>query len=65
MSLAAPIPALMHGKLEYASHEDCAVAHASPIPGPGVNIMRVGAHNNIAECLVYGECQIRVSVERV
>ena len=63
VSLAAPISALMHGKLEHASHEDCAVAHASCIHGPGVNIMGVGAHNNIAECLVYGECQIRVSVQ--
>ena len=63
MSLTAPIPAIMHGKLEHASHEDCAVAHASPIHGPGVNIMQVGTHDNIAECLVYGKCQIRVSVE--
>ena len=65
MSLVAPISAIMHGKLEHASHEDCAVAHASPIHGPGVNIMGVGAHNNIAERLVYGKCQIRVSVQRV
>ena len=62
VSLTAPISTIMHGKLEHASHEDCAVAHASPIHGPGVNIMGVGAHNNIAECLVYGKCQIRVSV---
>ena len=62
VSLTAPILTIMHGKLEHASHEDCAVAHASPIHGPGVNIMGVGAHDNIAECLVYGKCQIRVSV---
>ena len=55
----------MHGKLEHASHEDCAVAHASPIHGPGVNIMGLGTHNNIAERLVYGKCQIRVSVQQV
>ena len=61
----ASISAVMHGKLEHAPHEDCAVALASPIPGPGVNIMGVGTHNNIAECLVYGKCQIRVSVQRV
>ena len=60
-----PILAIMHGKLEHACHEDCTVAHASPIHGPGVNIMRVGAHDNIAERLVYGECQVRVSVQRV
>ena len=46
-------------------HEDCAVAHASPIHGPGVNKMGVGTHNNIAERLVYGKCQIWVSVQRV
>ena len=63
VSLAAPISAVMHGKLEHASQEDCAVAHASPIHGPGVNIMGVGTHNNIAERLVYGKCQIRVSVQ--
>ena len=56
VSLTAPISTVMHGKLEHASHEDCAVAHASPIHGPGVNIMGVGTHNNIAERLVYGEC---------
>ena len=55
----------MHGKLEHASHEDCAVAQASPIHGPGVGKMQVGTHNNIVERLVYGECQIRVTVERV
>ena len=62
VSLTAPISTIMHGKLKHASHEDCAVAHASPIHGPGVNIMGVGAHDNIAERLVYGKCQIRVSV---
>ena len=62
VSLTAPISTVMHGKLEHASHEDCAVVHASPIHGPGINIMGVGTHNNIAECLVYGKCQIRVSV---
>ena len=39
VSLTAPISTIMHGKLEHASHEDCTVAHASPIHGPGVNIM--------------------------
>ena len=63
--LAAPISAVMHGKLEHASHQDWAVAQASPIYGPGVNIMGVGTHNNIAERLVYGKCQIRVSVQQV
>ena len=63
--LAVPILAVIHGKLEHASHEDCAVANASPIHGPGVNIMGVGTHNNIAERLVYGKCQIQVSVQRV
>ena len=62
VSLTAPISAVMHGKLEHASHEDCAVAHTSPIHGPGVNIMGVGTRDNIAECLVYGKCQIQVSV---
>ena len=42
-----PISAVMHGKLEHASHEDCAGAHASPIHGPGVNIMGVGTHVKI------------------
>ena len=61
VSLMAPISTIMHGKLKHASHEDCAVAHASPINGSGVNIMGVGAHDNIGEHL-YGKCQIRVSV---
>ena len=65
VSLAAPLLAVMHGKLEHAPHEDCAVAHASPIHGSGVNIMGVGTHDNIAEHFVYGKCQIRVSVQRV
>ena len=65
VSLAVPISAVMHGNLEHASHEDCAVAHTSPIHGPGVNIMGVGTHNNIAECLVYGKCQIWVSEQQV
>ena len=61
----SPVAAKMHGKLEHASHEDCVVTHAGPIHRPGVNIMRVGAYDNIPECPVHCQCHIRMSIEGI
>ena len=41
------------------------VPHAGPIHGPGVDVIGVGAHDNIAEHPIDGESQIRVSVRRI
>ena len=50
---------------KHAMHEDHAVSHADPIECPGVDVMRVGAHNNVPECPVCHECYIWVAVEGI
>ena len=41
------------------------MTHASSIHGPGINVVRVGAHQYVMKCLVYGECKVWVSIEQV
>ena len=65
MSLSAPIAAKLHGECEHASHEDCAVTRTGPIHCPGVNIMRVGAHNDILEHPVQCQHHARMLVEGI
>ena len=55
--------AVVHDELQHAFHEDCAVPHAGPIHRPRVNVMGIGAHDDIMECLVEGESQIRVMIQ--
>ena len=65
VSFPVPVAAEMHGEPEHAPHEDCAVTHAGPIHCPGVDIMRVGAHDNITECPVHCQHHIRVMIEGI
>ena len=65
VSLPVPVAAEMHGEPEHAPHEDCAVTHAGPIHHPGVNTMRVGAHNSIPECPVHCQHHILVTIEGI
>ena len=65
MSLLTPIAAKMHGELEHASHEDCVVTITGPIHCPGVNVMRVGAHDDVPECPVQCQRHARMSVEGI
>ena len=63
VALSVSVAAVVHGKLQYAFHEDCAVPHAGPIQRPQVYVMGVGAHDNVMECLV--ESQIWVAIQRI
>ena len=65
VSFPVPVAAEMHGKPEHAPHEDCAVTHTGPIHRPGVNIMRVGAHDNITEHPVHCQHHIRVTIQGI
>ena len=65
MSLLTPVVAKMHCKSEHAKHEDHAVTHAGPIHIPGVNIVRVGTHYDVAKHPVGCKHHVRVSVEGV
>ena len=62
-ALSASVAVVVHGELQHAFHEDCVVPHAGPIHRPRVNIMGVGAHNDIMERLIDGESQIRVTIQ--
>ena len=64
VALSTSVAAIVHGELQHASHEDCAVPHTGPIQRPRVNVMGVGAHNNVTERLVKGESQIRVAIQQ-
>ena len=65
VSFSMPVAAKMHGELEHASHEDCAVTHAGPIHCLSVNIVQVGAHDNILECPVHCQHHIQMSIEGI
>ena len=65
VTFPAPVAAEIHGKPEHAPHEDCVVTHAGPIHHPGINIMRVGAQDNIIEHRVYCQHHIWVTVEGI
>ena len=39
--------------------------HAGPIQRPRVNVMGIGTHNNVTECLVEGESQIWVAIQQI
>ena len=61
----APVPAKMHGEHEHALHEDCAVPHAGPINGLSVNVVCVGAHDDVPEHLIHCEYQIWMTVQGI
>ena len=65
MSLLMPVAAKMHGEPEHAFHEDCAVTYAGPIHWPGVNVMKVGTHDDIPEHPVQCQHHARMSVEGI
>ena len=59
------VAAVVHGKLQHASHEDCVVPHAGTIHRPQVDVMGIGTHNDIMEHLIEGESQIQVTIQQV
>ena len=65
VALPALILAKVHGEHKHASHEDCAVPHAGPIHGPGVNVVCIGNHNDVPEHLIDCEYQIWMIVQGI
>ena len=65
VSFSVLVAAEMHGELEHAPHEDCTVTHAGPIHHPGVDIMRVGAHDNVTQHPVRCQHHVWVTIEGI
>ena len=65
VALLASVVAIVHGKLQHAFHEDCAVPHTGPIHIPGVNVVCVGAHDDVPVRPIHCECQIRMAVQGI
>ena len=65
MVLSTSVAAIVHGELQHALHENGAVPEAGTVHRPQVDVMGVGAHDDVTERLVKGESQIRVTIQRV
>ena len=57
------VATVMHGELQHALQENGAVPEAGTVHRPQINVVGVGAHDNIVERLIQGESQIRVTIQ--
>ena len=65
VALPALVPTKVHGEHKHAVHEDCVVPHTGPIHGPGVNVVCIGAHDNVPEHSIDCEYQIQMTVQGI
>ena len=54
---------IVHGKLQHALHENGVVPEVGTVHRPQINVMGIGAHDNVAEHLIQGESQIWVTIQ--
>ena len=57
------VATVVHGELQHALHQNGVVPEAGTVHRPQINVMGVGAHNNVVERLIQGESQIRVTIQ--
>ena len=65
VAFSVSVPAKVHAEHKHTSHEDCAVPHAGPIHGPGIDVVCAGAHDNIPEHPIHCQHQIRMVVQGI
>ena len=61
--LLTSVATVVHGELQHALHQNGAVPEAGTIHRPQIYVVGVGTHDNIAEHLIQGESQIRVTIQ--
>ena len=63
IALSTSVVTVVHGELQHALHENGAVPEAGTVHRPQINVVGIGAHDNVAECLIQGESQIQVTLQ--
>ena len=54
---------VVQGELQHALHENGTAPEAGSVHRPQINVMGVGAHDNVAEHLIQDESQIQVMIQ--
>ena len=63
IALSMSVATIVHGELQHALHQNGMVPKAGTVHRPQIYVMGVGAHDNVAEHLIQGERQIRVTIQ--
>ena len=64
IALLMLVVTVVHGELQHALHQNGAVPEAGTVHRPQIDVVGVGTHDNIVECLIQGESQIWVTIQR-
>ena len=57
------VATVVHGELQHALHQNGVVPEAGTIHRPQIDVVGIGTHDNVAECLIKGDSQIRVMIQ--
>ena len=63
IALSTLVATVVHGKLHHALHQNGAVPEAGTVHRPQIDVVGIGAHDNVVEHLIQGESQIRVMIQ--
>ena len=61
--LLTSVATVVHGELQHALHENGTVPEAGTVHRLQIDVVGIGTHDNVAECLIQGESQIRVMIQ--
>ena len=63
IALSTSVATVVHGKLQHALHQNGEVPEAGTVHRPQIYVVGIGTHDNVAERLIQGESQIRVTIQ--
>ena len=63
IALSMSVATVVHGEIQHALHENGVVPKAGTVHRPQIDVVGIGAHDNVAEHLIQGESQIRVMIQ--
>ena len=63
IALLTLVAIVVHGELQHALHQNGTVSKAGTVHRPQIDVVGIGAHDNIAEHLIQGESQIWVTIQ--
>ena len=63
IALSTSVVTIVHGELQHALHENGTVPEAGTIHRPQIDVVGIGAHDKVAERLIQGKSQIRVTIQ--
>ena len=63
IALWTSVVTVVHGELQHALHQNGTVPEAGTVHRPQIYVVGVGTHDNVVECLIQDESQIRVMIQ--